>query len=258
MKTRIISGIIGIAVLLAVIYIGSPVYDIAVLFITLLGLYEFSRAVNHLKTAKIDFTIGYIYAISIPLLSYLGKGDYSRILLFLFIIFSFLQFVFDKDIKTGDLALMILGGLYLVFLLSHLYYFANTYKIWYVFLMASVSDIFAYFVGRFFGKNKLAPILSPKKTVEGFLGGVVAAIIATMIFAKIYDPGYTFKIGMVALICSSISVLGDLFASKIKRETGIKDYGKIMPGHGGVLDRFDSIIFTVPIVFYSFSLIGLI
>lgn len=258
MKTRIISGIVGIAILFLVIYLGSPVYNLAVLALTLIGLYEYNKAVENIKSGEIPYLLNYLLAIGVGLASYTGRVGDFRYLLFIYIILSFIQFVINNEVKTKDLALSLLGGLYVVFLMSYLYVFADDFKIWYVFLIASASDIFAYFVGRFFGKHKLAPVLSPKKTVEGLLGGIAGAVISTMIFAKIFDPQNLIAMGVIAPFGAIVSVFGDIFASKIKRETGIKDYGNIMPGHGGVLDRFDSILFTAPFVSYCLGVLELL
>lgn len=258
MKTRIISGIIGIAILFLVIYLGSPVYNIAVFALTMIGLYEYNKAVEHIKSSEIPYLLNYLLAIGVAIASYTGRiGDF-RYLLFIYIILSFIQFVINNEVKTKDLALSLLGGLYVVFLMSYLYVFAGDFRIWYVFLIASAADIFAYFIGRFFGKRKLAPVLSPNKTVEGFAGGIAGAVICTMIFAKIFDPYNFIPMGLVAALGAVVSVFGDIFASKIKRETGIKDYGNLMPGHGGVLDRFDSILFTAPFVSYCLGLLEIL
>ena len=120
---------------------------------------------------------------------------------------------------------------------------------------AWLSDTGAYFAGRTFGKHKLAPYISPKKTVEGFFGGIVTDIVIMTVFSLIYSlvtgvhVHYWWLI-FTAAVCSVISVLGDLSASILKRQQGLKDYGNIMPGHGGVMDRFDSVLFTVP-AFYA-------
>ncbi|HSH36827.1 phosphatidate cytidylyltransferase, partial [Schnuerera sp.] len=119
-----------------------------------------------------------------------------------------------------------------------------------IFIIAWGTDTFAYLTGSLFGKNKLCPKLSPKKTVEGSIGGIIGSIILTLIFVKYYGLFPIWKFFLLAFLGSIIAQLGDLNASKIKRVTGIKDYGFIMPGHGGILDRFDSILFTAPFVYY--------
>ena len=116
-----------------------------------------------------------------------------------------------------------------------------------------MTDTFAYFSGYLFGKHKLIPKISPKKTIEGSIGGVIGSIVCCIIF------GYIFKLDIIQMIIigglgSVIAQIGDLFASAIKRYVGIKDYGKLIPGHGGILDRFDSVILVAPFVYYAISL----
>ena len=120
-------------------------------------------------------------------------------------------------------------------------------------VIAWMSDTGAYFTGVFFGKHKMAPVISPKKTWEGFFGGWVISIGLTVLYGVICNAilGETFELWMLAVIAAvlaPLSVVGDLLASWVKRRTGIKDYGNIMPGHGGVMDRFDSVVFIAPMV----------
>ncbi len=119
-------------------------------------------------------------------------------------------------------------------------------------VLAFMSDTCAYFVGKFLGKHKLAPTISPKKTIEGFFGGIAGAILGMMIFGLILSLGFHQRVNFLYAILYGVlgslgSVLGDLTFSVIKRQTGIKDYGKIIPGHGGVLDRFDSVTIVAPL-----------
>jgi phosphatidate cytidylyltransferase len=101
-----------------------------------------------------------------------------------------------------------------------------------------------------FGKNKLSPTISPNKTVEGSIGGVIGSFVLTLIFSYLYAKNHMIKLLFLAVLGSLVSQSGDLVASKIKRYTGVKDYGRLIPGHGGILDRFDSIIVTTPVVYY--------
>ena len=119
-----------------------------------------------------------------------------------------------------------------------------------------INDTCAYFVGRAFGKHKMAPVLSPKKSIEGLIGGIVGAGVFGAVFGILFDK-YVDTMNYVPLLFAVVgavgalpAVIGDLAASAIKRNNDIKDYGKLIPGHGGILDRFDSIIFTAPIIYY--------
>ena len=153
------------------------------------------------------------------------------------------------------------GLLYVSVMLSYVYLTREEiadgkYLVWLIFLCSWGSDTLAYCTGMLFGKHKMTPKLSPKKTWEGAIGGVVGAALLTALFAWIFrEPMHltTVKIIILAVIGAAgavISMIGDLAASAIKRNYDIKDYGKLIPGHGGILDRFDSVIFTAPIIFY--------
>ena len=125
--------------------------------------------------------------------------------------------------------------------------------VWLVFIIAFMTDIFAYFSGYLFGKHKLIPKVSPKKTIEGSIGGIMGSTIACIVF------GYLFNINLAVVVFlgffgSIVAQIGDLFASSIKRYVGIKDYGKLIPGHGGILDRFDSVILVSPFVYTIINL----
>lgn len=122
--------------------------------------------------------------------------------------------------------------------------------LWMIILAAFGSDIFAYFIGSFFGKHKMAPNLSPKKSIEGAVGGIVGAGILGLIFGILFMKDIWYHCLIIGIIGGIISECGDLVASSFKRQMGIKDYGNLIPGHGGILDRFDSVIFVAPIVYY--------
>ena len=136
------------------------------------------------------------------------------------------------------------------------------YLVWLVFIGAWGSDTFAYITGMTIGKRKFLPKLSPKKTLEGCIGGVVGAAFVGFLYGLIFSQHFTLvsnpKVAFM-IICGSssiISQLGDLTASAIKRDHKIKDYGRLIPGHGGILDRFDSIIFVAPVVYYLITIVG--
>jgi len=128
--------------------------------------------------------------------------------------------------------------------------------VWLIFLSSWGCDTCAYCAGRLFGKHKMAPVLSPKKTVEGAIGGVIGSILLTLLYSVIMRrfmeiPDKTMYVMLaVSAVGAFISMVGDLAASAIKRNYEVKDYGKLIPGHGGILDRFDSVFFTAPIVYY--------
>jgi len=129
----------------------------------------------------------------------------------------------------------------------------GAYFIWFIFIGAWATDTFAYFIGRKFGKHKLIPEVSPNKTVEGSVAGLAAAILFTVVFGCLFfHTGmiYIVHYSVIGVISGIFSQLGDLTASSIKRFTRVKDYGNILPGHGGIMDRFDSILFIAPLIYF--------
>ena len=158
------------------------------------------------------------------------------------------------------------GIFYLAVMLSYLYQVRamadGRYLVWLIVLSSWGCDTFAYCAGMLFGKHKLTPVLSPKKTVEGAVGGVLGAALLGLIFGAVFG-GRMEEIVSPAVVCAIacaiaavISQIGDLAASAIKRNHDVKDYGHLIPGHGGVLDRFDSMIFTAPAIFFALTLLG--
>ena len=154
------------------------------------------------------------------------------------------------------------GVVYVAVMLSYIYLTRNlehgAYLVWLIFICSWGCDTCAYCVGILIGKHKMSPLLSPKKSVEGAVGGVVGAALIGIIYAAVIrglDPdaiSYTaiVSFGIIGALGALISMVGDLAASAIKRNHKIKDYGTLIPGHGGILDRFDSVIFTAPIIYY--------
>ena len=116
------------------------------------------------------------------------------------------------------------------------------------------SDIFAYFTGYFLGKRKMAPVLSPKKTIEGAVGGLIGSSVLSWLFGFIFMREMALVCLVLGLVGGAAGMAGDLTASAFKRKMGIKDYGDLIPGHGGIMDRFDSVIFVAPVVYYAICL----
>ena len=149
----------------------------------------------------------------------------------------------------------------MAFMMSFIYYTRELpnghFLIWLIFITSWVSDTCAYAVGSLLGKHKMTPNLSPKKSIEGGIGGIAGTVIACILFGlyfiKHFNLDYRLLIsfGIIGLVGSAISMCGDLVASAVKRNNDVKDYGKILPGHGGILDRFDSVLFTAPMVYLS-------
>ena len=248
LATRSISGIIGLFLLTIIVLKGGFILLLSIYLISLIGLREFYKAMEKKDIVPI-YSIGYLWT-TVLFVNSLSIFDNLEIILTFAIIILLILTVIKQDIKTEDIGITILGMFYVPFLLSNISNLDGSIYIWLIFIISFGTDTFAYIAGNLFGKNKLSPNISPKKTVEGSIGGIMGSTLLAIIFALYFQLGSIWKIIILAITCSILSQLGDLVASKIKRSTGIKDFGNIMPGHGGVLDRFDSIIFTAPVIYY--------
>ncbi len=275
MKVRIISATVGLALLAVIMILGEVALGITVFILALIGLHEFYGAVEKggfkpVKTAGYLFCLPLLYIgalYRIPLLNNLQPkmALVDGIMLCTFVVLTALlcMIIFSNGRhKPADIALTLFGIIYVVFLFSFVILirnmeFGNLY-IWFAIIGAFVTDTAAYFTGVTIGKTKILPAVSPKKTLEGSIGGIIGCI-AAMLFFGLYVTKYTgpvpvFHFIILGLLCGIISQVGDWAASAIKRSVDIKDYGRIMPGHGGVLDRVDSILFTAPVVYFYVTL----
>lgn len=267
MKTRIISALFLLPLLGFVVIGGRPLYFLVMLF-GLLAMYEFYKGFENMGIHPFKIA-GYICAtiLYIILYVYMFTGaDHAKLseglLLWLFITVSsglvLCLFTTDENNISDGLA-TIVSVIYLPFFFSHISLIdglkENSRMIWLVFITAFGTDTFAYFSGMFFGKHKLIPNISPKKTVEGAIGGVIGSTILSLIFCAIMFPQHLAAGLFIGILGSIFAQFGDLIASAFKRKMGIKDYGRLIPGHGGILDRFDSVILTAPFVYYYIVLI---
>ncbi|WP_026893815.1 phosphatidate cytidylyltransferase [Clostridiisalibacter paucivorans] len=253
MKIRVISGIIGLIFLLIVVFTGGILLNIGVFTMATIGIYEYNRAIKSMGFNPIS-KMSYVFSLAFFLSELIELRNYHSPLIFCYTIILLIIMVFKKEIRPQDIAMNLLGSIYIVFFIFHVQFMAGSIYIWIIFITAWATDTFAYFTGMFFGKNKLCPTLSPKKTIEGSIGGTLGSFVVTFIFVKAIGTGNLLQLLPLSIICAIIAQLGDLTASKIKRIASIKDYGSIMPGHGGVLDRFDSILFTAPTVYYYMTI----
>lgn len=258
-KTRLISGIMLLAIAITFITLGENVLFGAVLVISLVGMTELYKIVK--VERSLLGIIGYLVAIGYNILIYFSLDDYLQLLFIGFLLILMVVYVIAYPLYRIEQVMTVFFGLfYVAIMLSYIYRVAaledGAILVWLIFIGAWGSDTCAYAVGILLGKHKMAPRLSPKKSVEGCVGGVIGAALIGYIYALILGDkivGLTNPRVLFAIIGASSSVIsqiGDLAASAIKRNYNIKDYGKLIPGHGGILDRFDSIIFTAPIVYY--------
>lgn len=255
MTSRVITAVIGIPVLLFLIYYGGVLLQIATACLFLLGLYEFTQM--HNSVVYWDYLL--ITGLSGQLLAY-TTADSSLWLawIILQLLYYLVRTSFDGQQIFGQawhvLAVFYLG---LFSFLWVVYDAFGTKWVMYAFIITWSTDIFAYLIGLKFGKNKLAPNISPKKTIQGAFGGLVAAGICGIIFAVIFSYPVMI-VAIISLVLSCIGQIGDLVESAMKRERAVKDSGKILPGHGGILDRFDSLLFVLPSLYIVLKYITVI
>ncbi len=263
MKARIITGLIGLPLALAIMLFFPPWgISAAVGVFNVLAIMELLMVTGYLKHKGI-LASALVFAAAEPFLMLFGNPGIAAAAVFLYaLVLVILQIAYHGRLQVAEtgfvffVSLVVGGGLscaaYVRALPQGLFYIILC------FIIAWFCDIGAYFVGSLCGKHPLCPEISPKKTVEGFIGGVAVAVLASLLGAWIYDaaclpaggPAMRYwQVGLMALLLSPLSVLGDLFCSIIKRQTHVKDFGHVLPGHGGIMDRFDSLIFVAPAVY---------
>ena len=275
MKTRVITAIVGLAVLAVVLaFFNTVLFDLVLAGICLLGMHEvfgamgFGKKQWYLFAAAVPYTLLVMLSSSAAVRALLLPASFLVVLFYnICLIASHSTLDFGKLAGYVYFSGVILFCFYSLIHLKRMLPFATfqydaIYFILLILCFAWGGDTFAYFAGRAFGKHKLAPIVSPNKTVEGAIGGICGSmligVIATVIYGMLSGRyaaftvdvtvcHYLVVVGMGA-IASVLGILGDLFASAVKRQAGIKDYGTIFPGHGGILDRFDSVMFIAPFV----------
>ena len=223
--------------------------------ISLIGLFELYRTVGMEKT--LPAVVGYISSIVIDIL--ILDNYYEHLLMWLIFTLMVLMacyvIAFPK-FDSNQMLMLFFGLIYVTVMLSFVFKVRfvkdGILLVWLIFIGAWGSDTCAYCVGKLIGKHKMPSKLSPNKTIEGCVGGIIGAALLGFIFAVIFfkDKNIWWELPIIGAASSVISQIGDLTASAIKRNHDIKDYGKLIPGHGGILDRFDSIICTAPIVYY--------
>lgn len=258
LKQRVITGVALVIVLIAVLALGTPFVEIAVVLLAAMAILEFFNATKLVNNKKMLITSVVGTACLVAVQAF--EGALFNPVMYVFMAALFIIYMTNMNtIMFQDIAETFFLTVYVSFMFGHVILVRNADNghllIWLVFVGAFVTDTAAMFGGKFFGRHKLCPKLSPKKTIEGSLCGIVGCVVATLIYCLVcqigfdVQPNYGWAV-VVGLGSSIISQIGDLSASCIKRQFGIKDYGKIMPGHGGIMDRCDSLIFVAPFVYY--------
>ncbi len=258
-RTRLLSGIVLVAAALALIIIGGDVLLIALLAVSLIGMYELYRILGIERGAPgiVGYLAAAVYYASLRF--HFFPDGMLFVLGLLVVLMSAYVFTYPKY-RTEQLLTAFFGVFYVAVMLSCVYRTrcieAGAYIVWLIFLCSWGCDTCAYCVGVLFGKHKMSPKLSPKKSIEGALGGVAGAALLTALYCTVFrgamgiSAAAVWVLAGISAIGALISMVGDLAASAIKRNYEIKDYGKLIPGHGGILDRFDSVIFTAPVIYF--------
>lgn len=264
---RFLSGIILFPIFAVILIFGNRyLVDAFISIVALMSLHEFYKAFN--KKANLIQWPGYITAILICFI-HIIPGEYvlpsitliilmNILLLFIVVVVSSMK----KNIK--DIAISLFGTCYIVFFLMFAPLIRDSMEngrilIWYVFFIAWGTDIFAYLIGKKLGKHKFTEI-SPNKSIEGCIAGIIGAVLLSIIFTAVCSNiwhvnfNYTYIL-IISIFLSIISQIGDLAASSVKRYCEIKDYSNLIPGHGGLLDRIDSVIFILPFAYFLLSII---
>lgn len=254
LKSRILTAVIGVPIVALWLWFSNEYFIAAgCALLSLCGVFELYRAAGLWENKKSVCAVGFIAAV---IVQFHGLAAYPLIyrafsVLFVLTLF-FLMFTRHKDITLSDIAIVTFGVIYVAYLFSYMVSIRaldrGSLYVWLVPVAAFSADTFAYIAGRLFGKRKLCPEISPKKTVAGAVGGILGCIASLMLFAYIAQFNII-RFALMGAVCSVVCEFGDMFASIIKRQYGIKDYGNILPGHGGVLDRLDSIIVAAPVIY---------
>ncbi len=263
-KTRVISSIVLVIITAAVLILGGWVTAIALLALSLKGIQEILRVYKLEKS--ILGIVTYIFTVIFYGVIYFKFQEAMIPTMVVFLLVILAVYVIKFPTYTDkQMSVAFLSFFYVSVMLSFMYQIRalenGLILVCLIFVSSWGNDVFAYLVGVSIGKHKMSPKLSPKKSIEGAIGGVLGAALCGAIFGVIFDK-YVKNIDYAVVGFAIIgafgafpAIIGDLAASAIKRNNEIKDYGKLIPGHGGVMDRFDSIIFTAPIVYYLIKVV---
>ncbi|MFD3156555.1 phosphatidate cytidylyltransferase [Haloimpatiens sp. FM7330] len=257
-------GALFLAPLLIFLFIGGMPLKILTVVLSLLGLYEFFKVVKQGKIKPFSFLAYALTLVYYFLLKTQINYDIFTLGLILITLLMLCIPIINIEYTFIDVAVTILGFIYVSVFFSFIVLVNNktygNYLIWFIFLSSWLCDTSAYYAGRLLGKRKLCPKVSPKKTIEGSIGGMIGSILACTVYGQILVSKNILNIDIyhfviLGAICGILCQFGDLVASSIKRYVGVKDYSNLIPGHGGILDRFDSILFSAVVVYYYLTLI---
>jgi len=260
MKTRVITAVVLIPVMLLILMAAPTVVSAIVWGLLMaIGAYELLYSTGLVREPRL-VVHSCVMAFAVVLWSHFGAiHAYGQIGLMIFVgilfgemMHSHVKITFDKTcmcMAAGFVVPFLLSSLIRILVMSRI----GRYMVLIPFVVAFASDAGAYFAGRFFGRHKLAPVISQHKTIEGAVGGIISAIVCMVIYCIVLQFAFDFEVRyafavIYGLLGSLVGIFGDLCFSVVKRQTGIKDYGNLIPGHGGVLDRFDSMMMVGPLM----------
>lgn len=266
---------VGLVFLFAVLFCyNTLVLNFAISVIGAIGVYELLHSTGYVKSPLI-LIMSVLYSLVVPFFSTLDIRDMQIwVTIGYFCVLFAVLLIKHQTIRFEEVAVAFFVSLLIPMALAMLVLMRDksSHGVFYAMLVCVASwiaDSAAYFVGRAFGKHKLAPLISPNKTIEGAIGGVIFSALFFMLFCAGYRYVMTaffetqieiawLRAFVIGMICTFMGIIGDLMASVIKRQTGIKDFGNIMPGHGGVMDRFDSFLFVTPTLYLALQLFPII
>ena len=271
MAKRLITAAIAIPIGVFIVILDNPhVLAVVTALLSVIAVFELLSAAKY-TTHRTITSISLLYSVILPLMfCYEAVREYAIPVSFAFLtLMCFAALVRHNSIRFEQIGLISLVSICIPLAFSTLAFFRfrfiehGTFFIVFSLVVAWIADGGAYFAGTFFGKHKLCPEISPKKTWEGFFGGLVSAVVFAILLGfgyELWDKIFTGEqhftvnvlvLGIIAVVCTFLGVLGDLVASLLKRQCGVKDFGNILPGHGGIMDRFDSVLFVAPFVYIA-------
>lgn len=273
--TRLLSGVLMLVIAFASFWVGAPLLTVVLYVISLVGFLELTKALGVREEGKKRISspeavgmlavTAYYGLLLLRDMEVLAGEEFFYILLctVLFFLGELFVYVFAFPKYQAEAVMAsVFSFLYAPVMLSFIELTrmreGGKYAVWLILICSWGSDTFAYVVGKLIGKKKIFPKLSPKKSLEGCIGGVLGAAALGALYGWFVVARTARDAGLFALVCglgAIVSMVGDLAASAVKRNKGIKDYGKLIPGHGGIMDRFDSVIVTAPIVYFLIDIV---
>lgn len=265
---RFASSVVLVIMLASLMYFGGNFLFLFLVVVSFVAYFEMQKAMKVHSKNKPKKRINALEVIGcLSILAYYGvryfgeTETYIMLTITLSIILSMMVYVFTfPKFHANQVVASIFAFIYAPIMLSYIYLTRELdhgiYIVWLIFVSSWICDTCAYLVGMTIGKHKLAPTLSPKKSIEGAIGGIAGSAIVGFIYAlvlvqlNVVEQNYMWIFPFISAVGAVISQIGDLAASAIKRNQEIKDYGAVIPGHGGIMDRFDSVIFTAPMIYY--------